>query len=218
MCGGRRALSWFGVLAAVQMIVVSTVDGLTRPGYDELRNWVSQLALGPDGWRGTANLALCGLWLVLCGLGLSRRPVVWCGLLLVALAVVRTDAGLGFPPGVAEEHTTRGLIHQSIAVALAVVALVAVRNRLVAAVMAVSFTAATVLVLLDAWGVLPGTPSGLLERIALFTGFGWIGLVSGRAAWDSSGRRRRAERSTAGADPGRTPGAASGTAGTESGR
>ena len=45
----RGLLPAFGVLAAVQMMVVSTLDGLTRPGYDETRNWVSQLSLGADG-------------------------------------------------------------------------------------------------------------------------------------------------------------------------
>jgi hypothetical protein len=228
----RWVLPAFGVLAAVQMIVVSTVDGLTRPGYDDTRNWISQLSLGEHGWRGTLNLATCGLWLILCGFGLRPTAdrlaaglVAWCGLTLVSLAVVRTDAGLDFPPGVPVEHTTRGLIHQMISVTLAAAGIAAVARlgprrvaRPLAAVVTVLFTAATVLVLLDAAGVLPRTPSGLLERVALFAGLGWIGLVSGRAAWDSSGRRHRAASPTGGAAPGRTPDAAPGRAETERGR
>jgi hypothetical protein len=197
----KGLLPAFGVLAAMQMIVVSTVDGLTRPGYDPERNWISQLSLGPDGWHGTANLATCGLWAILCAAGLHRRAdgravalILWCGLCLVSLAVVRTDAGLGFPPGVPTEHTGRGLIHQLISVTLGVAGIGAVA-RLgprraawpVAALMTVSFTAAGVLVLLDAGGVLPGNPSGLLERVALFTGLGWIAVVGARVAW--TGRR-----------------------------
>jgi hypothetical membrane protein len=231
MDGVRRALPIFGVLAAVQMIVVSTVDGLTRPGYDETRNWISHLSLGEHGWRGTLNLATCGLWLVLAAAGLHRRAdrwavvlLVWSGISLVALAVVRTDAGLGFPPGVPVEHTTRGLIHQMISVTFGVTGIAAM-TRLgprrvawpLAAFVSVLFVTATVLVLLDAAGVLTGTPSGLLERVALFTGLGWIGLVSGRAAWDSSGRRHRAASPTGGDGPARTPGAAPETAGIERG-
>jgi hypothetical protein len=187
----RGSLPAFGVLAAVQMIVVSTWDGLTRPGYDETRNWVSQLSLGADGWRGTANLATCGLWVILCAIGLHRRAdrwavglILWCGCCLVALAVIRTDAGLGFPPGVPVEHTTRGLIHKLIALTLGAAGIGAVARTgprraawAVAAVMAVSFTAASVLVLLDAGGIVPDNPSGLLERVALFAGLGWIALV-----------------------------------------
>lgn len=205
MNGARRLLPAFGVLAAVQMIVVSTVDGLTRPGYDTARNWISQLSLGPGGWHGPANLATCGLWSILCAVGLHRRAgrwpvalILWCGLCLVALAAIRTDAGLGFPPGVPAEHTLRGLIHKLISVTLGVAGIGAVAGlgprraaRAVAALMTVSFVAAGVLVLLDDRGVLPGNPSGLLERVALFAGLGWIGLISGRIAWNSSGRRRR---------------------------
>jgi uncharacterized protein DUF998 len=200
----KGLLSIFGTLAAVQMIVVSTVDGLTRPGYDPARNWVSQLSLGPDGWHGPADFATCGLWAILGAIGLRGRAgprtvglILWCGLCFVSLAVVRTDAGLGFPPGVATEHTVRGLIHQLISVTLGVAGIGAVAGlgprraaRAVAALMTVTFVAAGVLVLLDAGGVLPGNPSGLLERVALFTGLGWIGWFSARAAWDSSARRR----------------------------
>jgi hypothetical membrane protein len=223
----KRMLPAFGVLAAVQMIVVSTVDGLTRPGYHPMRNWISQLSLGPDGWHGTLNLATCGLWVILGAVGLHRRAdrravglILWCGLCLVSLAVIRTDAGLGFPPGVPTEHTVRGLIHQLISVTLGVAGIGAVTRIgprrwawLVAAVTTVSFVAATVLVLLDAGGVVPGNPSGLLERVAMFTGLGWIGLVSGRAAWDSSARRRRcAAPPTGAAGRGHRPDAAKETA------
>jgi len=205
--GVKRWLPAFGVLAAVQMIVVSTLDGLTRPGYDETRNWISQLSLGANGWHGTANLATCGLWMILCAVGLHRQAdgravglILWCGLCLVSLGFVRTDAGLGFPPGVPDEHTLRGLIHKLISVTLGVAGIAAVARVgprraawVVAAVMTVSFVAASVLVLLDAGGVLPGNPSGLLERIALFAGLGWIGLVGGRAARDAVVRRRDAQ-------------------------
>ena len=207
MSGVKRWLPAFGVLAAVQMIVVSTLDGLTRPGYDETRNWISQLSLGANGWHGTANLATCGLWMILCAVGLHRQAdgravglILWCGLCLVSLGFVRTDAGLGFPPGVPDEHTLRGLIHKLISVTLGVAGIAAVARVgprraawVVAAVMTVSFVAASVLVLLDAGGVLPGNPSGLLERIALFAGLGWIGLVGGRAARDAVVRRRDAQ-------------------------
>ncbi|MFC7529253.1 DUF998 domain-containing protein [Actinoplanes sp. GCM10030250] len=211
----KRLLPAFGVLAAVQMIVVSTVDGLTRPGYDETRNWISQLSLGPGGWLGTVNLATCGLWIVLCAAGLRRRAdrwavglLVWCGFALVALAVIRTDAGLGFPPGVPEEHTIRGLIHKLIAATLAGAGIGAVARigprqsaRVVAVVMGVAFVAAGVLVLLDDAGVLPSNPSGLLERLALFAGLIWIGLVGG-AAWPAVRSRRAPRPARAPADAG----------------
>jgi hypothetical protein len=224
----RRALPAFGALAAVQLIVVSTVDGLTRPGFDPMRQWVSHLALGEHGWIGAVNLAAGGFWLVLGAAGLPRRagvPVLWCGLGLVALAVVRTDAGLGFPPGVPVEHTVRGQIHQMISIVVAVAGITAVTRlgprraaRAVAGAVSALFVVATVLVLLDAAGVLTGTPSGLLERVALFAGLGWIGVFSGREAVGPAGRRHRAAPSTGGAAPARRPAAAAETAGVEGDR
>ncbi|WP_164842520.1 DUF998 domain-containing protein [Actinoplanes solisilvae] len=185
-------------IAATQMIVFVTVAGSVRPGYDPARNWVSQLSLGPGGGWATANMICCGLLLMLGGRAGRRHPgpgggagprlVAWCGFCLVVLAVLPTDPGIGYPPYVAPAHTTIGFAHQVVAVVLAVsgVAAAAVAGcdaglaragLIVAAIMAVSFTAATVLVLLDDAGVLPGNPSGLLERVALFLGLAWIGAL-----------------------------------------
>jgi hypothetical protein len=173
-------------VAAVQMIVFVTVAGQTRAGYDPSRNWVSQLSLGPGGGWATANMLCCGVWLVVSGAG---RLVAWCGVCLIALAVLPTDPGIGYPPDVPEAHTAIGFAHQVVAVVLGVsgAAAAAVAGRragfaraglAVAAVMAVFFLTATVLVLLDDAGVLPGNPSGLLERVALFLGLAWIGGVA----------------------------------------
>lgn len=196
-----------GVVAATQMMVFVGIAGATRPGYHPDRNWVSQLSLGPGGWQGTANLATCGLWLVVCATGLRRRLgtagaarwavrlVRWCGAGLVLLAIVPTDPGLGYPPGVPSVFTATGAAHQLVSVLLGSSAIAAAAllgrclrgSRLswacpaglaVASVMAVAFVAASVLVVLDADGVVPGNPSGLLERVTLFAGLGWIAVVS----------------------------------------
>jgi hypothetical membrane protein len=208
-----------GVAAAVQMIAFVTVAGLTRPGYDANRNWISQLSLGPGGWLNDVNLAMCGLWLVLCAAGLRRRPaarfVLLSGLCLAALALLRTDPGIGYPPDVPPVRTVVGTVHQLVSVVLAVAGITAAARLgrparaglAVAAVMAVSFVAGSVLVLLDAGGILPGAPSGLLERVALFTGLGWIGWVSARLAASGAAPRAGAEagRAAAGYAPSATP-------------
>jgi hypothetical protein len=187
-----------GGLAAAQMTLFVMVAGDLRPGYDANRNWVSQLALGPGGWLAALNVGICGFWLLLCAYGLrdslpktnptSRyavRLVTFCGACLVMIAVVRTDPGIGYPPDVPPAHTFVGLVHQVIAVALGFAGIAAAATlgrclpktrwaaptgRAVAALMAVTFVSGSVLVLLDAGGVLPGAPSGFLERVALFAG------------------------------------------------
>jgi uncharacterized protein DUF998 len=196
----HRWLLCCGAVAAAQMAVVSVVDGATRLGYDPYRNWVSQLALGPRGWLGLLNLALCGGWLVAYAAGLRRhlpaspaatrvvRLVLLCGAGFLLIAVVPIDPGLDYPPGVPAVHTAVGYLHQAGAIIVfaagtaAAVQLGRCAGRprpglLVAAVMVVSFTGSAVLVTLDVLGVVVGSPSGLLERVALFTGLGWIGAV-----------------------------------------
>jgi hypothetical membrane protein len=228
MSAVKRWLPAFGVLAAAQMVLFVMIAGAIRPGYDSTRNWISQLSLGPGGPPAALNLAGCGLWVVLAGVGLRPRVprrtaglVLGCGMCLMLLALVRTDAGLGYPPGVPPTHSVHGLIHQLISVVLGFAGIGAAatlgtalpfrRARAigwtVAGLMAASFVSGSVLVLLDAGGVWPDNPSGLLERVAMFAGLGWIGVVSGWAAWDSSGPGPGAGSSTDRSAPARTSGA-----------
>jgi uncharacterized protein DUF998 len=101
------------------------------------------------------------------------------------------DPGLDYPPGVPAVHTAVGLLHQAGAVTVFAAGTLASvllgrcaglprAGLAVAAVMVASFAASAVLVTLDVRGVLAGTPSGLLERVALFTGLGWIGALGVR--------------------------------------
>jgi hypothetical protein len=189
------------------MIVVVVVDGAARTGYQSHRNWVSQLSLGPNGWLASANMALSGAWLIAYAAGLSHldrtRQTVWaarlvllCGIGFVVVAVVPIDPGLDYPPGVPAVHTPIGFLHQAAAVALfaAGTAASVLLGRCVAgvvpgatwavglgvavaAMMTLSFVAACALVTLDVLGVAHGTPSGLLERVALFSGLVWLGVA-----------------------------------------
>jgi len=92
-------------------------------------------------------------------------------------------------------HTPVGYLHQAAALALFASGTLASAllgrcagdrqpaaqaGVVVAGVMTVSFIVACVLVTLDVTGVREGTPSGLFERVALFTGLGWIGFVGVR--------------------------------------
>ena len=186
-------------VAAVQITVVSLVDGATRPGFDPWRNWVSQLALGDRSWLGTLNLALGGVWLVLFAAAWRRHrpdaPLVAvlaavCGSGFGLIAATPIDPGLDYPPGVAAVHTLTGAVHQAGAIAVftagtaaaAMIGRAIGRPRLgyaIAVLMTASFVAAAVLVTLDVTGVLTGTPSGLFERVALYSGLGWIGAAGG---------------------------------------
>jgi hypothetical membrane protein len=188
-----------GVAALGLMVVVTTADGLTRPGYSTTRHWISHLSLGDRGWLGVGNLVVCGLLLATFGAGLLRkarsRPasrsgtwgaalLVLAGAALVAAGILRIDPGLDYPPGEPATRTTTGALHDLAAGVLfaSLIAASILLGRTVgrprqgiaaAAVVTVTFIACSVLVALDYAGTWPSAPSGLLERIALFVAIGW---------------------------------------------
>ncbi len=61
-----------GMVAPIMFWSVFTIAGLLRPGYDPLRQYVSELALGPGGWLQTANFLLMGLLLIAFAAGLHN--------------------------------------------------------------------------------------------------------------------------------------------------
>ncbi|MGY0007963.1 DUF998 domain-containing protein [Micromonospora sp. I033] len=135
-----------------------------------------------------------------------RRPVAWswrtvavAGLALLVAATFPIDAGLGYPPGAPATHSWHGTVHD-LAGAIVVGAMSAsawllgrdlrraghgtawqTAGRAATAVVVTAFVTCSVLAGLDFAGTLPGAPSGLFERVALYTGVAWIGLAARQA-------------------------------------
>lgn len=202
--GARLSLA-AGPVAAVLLFAVTTVDSATRPGYDPWRHWISHLALGDRAVLATATLLVSGALITVYAHALRRRLpasrsarwtarlVLLAGVALLAAAVFPIDPGMDYPPGVAASHSVRGSLHDiagallfaSLTGAAALLgrslrgslAYAAPLGYLVAAVVAGSFVACSVLAALDFAGTWPHAPSGLLERVALFAGLGWLGGV-----------------------------------------
>jgi hypothetical protein len=53
--------AWAGIIAPALFVVVFSIEGWLRPGYNALRTFVSALSLGPRGWIQIANFLLFGL-------------------------------------------------------------------------------------------------------------------------------------------------------------
>jgi hypothetical protein len=116
--------------------------------------------------------------------------VLLAGIGFVAAAAFRIDPGLGYPPGTPSGRSLSGSIHDLaggvVFISLTIAAVLlgrstpgnAKRGYLVAAVVATSFVACSVMAALDYAGTFPAAPSGLMERIALFAGVGWLGIVA----------------------------------------
>jgi hypothetical membrane protein len=179
-----------GVAAVLLLILVSTLDGLTRPGYSLTRHWVSHLALGDRGWLGTGTLLATGVLYAAFGLGLRRTSrwgaglVTLSGVALITAGAFRIDPGLDYPPGATATHTASGSAHDAAAgvlfLSLTVAAVLLGRGVgrtgagiVVAVAIIGTFIACSVLVALDYSGAWPSAPSGLLEKIAIGVAMAW---------------------------------------------
>jgi hypothetical membrane protein len=207
-----RVLLLSGVVGPLLFIVTFLVDGATRPGYDPWRNFVSSLATGDRGWIQVTNFIVWSVLALALSIGLLRRRVLGPGLLIalygasVAVAgIFVTDPSLGYPPGALPEHTTHGQLHSVAALAaflLNAVAAAATAAHFVSdprwlafvrysvltglAVLAL-FLASAVLPVLDARGVWPNAPAGLVQRISIIVGLAWFSAFAFRL-WREEGR------------------------------
>ncbi len=87
------------------------IEGATRPGYSEWRDFVSDLSLNNQGWMQITNFLVCGLLtlglaarlglVLLTGKGSIGGPLLLgiFSLGLIVAGLFTTDPNLGYPPG-----------------------------------------------------------------------------------------------------------------------
>lgn len=97
-----------GAATAVAFIVVVTVEGVRRPGYDALFPTGSELEFGPGGWIQRANFLLVGSGFAAISIDVQPSLETTAGAALLAVAagglvfaaIFAPDPVRGFPPGV----------------------------------------------------------------------------------------------------------------------
>jgi len=203
-----KKLLYAGVIAPLLFIVVFLLEGFTRPGYSQWRNFVSQLSTGEGGWMQVANFLVCGALVLLSAIGLREAlkgtrgaigaPVLL-GLFAITLLVAgvfSTDPVLGYPPDAPETQTTHGAIH-GVAGLLAFTLLPAacfvmawhfgsqpgsrrwsVYSIAAGLIVLVMFFASGTTSTMDMSGTWHNAPTGILQRTAIMTGFTWISIVA----------------------------------------
>src|SRR5688572_20571561 len=67
-----RLLLSCGIIGPLLCVTIFLIEGVTRPGYNPWRNWVSELSLGEQGWINITNLAVSGLLILGFALALQR--------------------------------------------------------------------------------------------------------------------------------------------------
>jgi len=214
-----KNLLYTGVVGPILFIVAFLLEGLTRPGYSQWRNYVSQLATGDGAWVQIANFVVCGLLVIAFAIGLRSAikgsrgavgaPVLLgiFGLSLVVAGVFPTDPALGYPPGAPDVQTTHGTIHALAGVSaftlLPASTFVmtwhfartrerrwAIYSAAVGALIIVMFVASNTAAAIDATGNWPNAPTGFFQRIAIIAGWTWIAAVALHLAGKQSGSRR----------------------------
>ena len=106
----------FGAATAVVFVIVVTVEGVRRPGYDALFHTGSELELGPGGWIQRANFLLVAAGFAAISIGVQRTLETTAGAALLTVAaaglvlaaICAPDPVRGFPPG-ASSNTGRAV-------------------------------------------------------------------------------------------------------------
>jgi len=204
---GTRALLGCGAVAGPVFLGTATAEGAVRPDYHPLRHPVSSLSLGSRGGVQTANFTVTSVLMLAGALGLSRATaaaartrmgpllVAAAGIGLLGSAAFVTDPVSGYPPGTPDlltERTAPGLLHDLFGVptflglpaAEAVYAAAFQRgDRRGWAMYSAGSSAAMVATFGLASAAFAQTPAlvrfgGLLQRIAVGSGFGWLTAVA----------------------------------------
>ena len=117
-----RRLLGCGIVAGPLFVGVTTIEALTRDGFDLRRHGISLLSLGGHGWIQIANFVVAGALSIGFGVGVRRLVgpgpaaplVLGYGAGLVTTGLFLVDPGAGFPlgtPADAQGMSWHGVIH-----------------------------------------------------------------------------------------------------------
>ena len=218
-----RSLLACGVIGPLLFTVVFLIEGATRPDYSAWRHAVSQLSLGDQGWINSVNIIVFATCLLGFAVGLRRalrsgKGAVWgpglaliCGVMFLLLGIFPVNPGLGYPPGVALTYSMHGLVHATAATIFfgcqsALCFVLARRfagapvwkgwplySTITGLVVATFYILASVVTTLDMNGILTNAPGGLLQRIALIAGLGWMMMLALRLLREETSETNRGE-------------------------
>jgi hypothetical protein len=217
------AVLWAGVIAPLLFTMAYLLAGASRPGYDPIRHQVSLLSLAEGGWAQTASFLVTGVLLVAFAIALradltgapvgrgAPLAIAVSGVGFVVAGLFPTQPLFGYPPGTPEgmatDVSTSSLLHVTGAGLLffgliAAAFMLANRDRRAgrtAWAIASFSVAVTILVFFGLSGGGPSgqllfpAASGLLQRVSLVAGLGWVAAVALRCLRDAPNARARRE-------------------------
>jgi hypothetical membrane protein len=207
-----------GVAGPILFVLAFTVLGAIRPGFAPMRQFVSLLSLSDDGWTMTLTFLVSGGLVIAGAVGIRRslrtgpgcrwipRLAGLAGVGLVVAGIFPTDPLQGYPPGTPEGLPLSGSWHAGIHVLAALLLFVGlpVASFIAARRFAAegqggwtTYSLASGIVMIVANAATSATPgtvglfpdiAGLLQRVSLIAGLGWLALLSLRTMRERGGR------------------------------
>jgi hypothetical membrane protein len=181
-----RRLLTCGVVGPPLFVIAFLVEGALRPGYNPLRQTVSELAAGPQGWQQIANFLVFAVLLLLFAAGLRRatRSVVVPALVALVSAALVVSGLFVTDPVHSPATTWHGTVHNAAAIpvflglpvlCLAVAAL-SLRRRNWG--WTVYSTVTAVAMLATSQGLASEAYAGLFQRITIIFGWTWLTILA----------------------------------------
>jgi hypothetical protein len=183
----RRSLAC-GVAGALLFIAVVLVNGVVKPDYDPVRDFVSEGAIGRGGWLQITNFVISGALLTVFSFGLRRTVSRWTAWLVRTSAISLVAAGVFVSDPVPSDATTvHGTVHNLVSLvvfgALTAACFTAARwrpTRMWRAYCVLTGIAIAVLfVLAGSADPTDGVP-GLFQRASIVAGWTWLALLAVR--------------------------------------
>lgn len=198
-----RLLLICGAIGAPLFVVVALIESFTRPGYDWVNHYVSDLSLSEYGWQQIANFIVSGLLLFAFAFGVGRvirsgRGATWGPILLGIFALFLINAGIftddpthGYPPNVVgATQTAHGIVHgvSGLLVFTSLAAACFVFGRRFAGDAATrgwtllsnicGLLVLASFVLSSASDPMGWNITGLLQRVGIIAGWGWVMVLA----------------------------------------
>jgi hypothetical membrane protein len=181
-----RELLVCGVVGALLFIAVLLVNDAVKPGYEPVRDFVSEAAIGRGGWVQITNFLVSGALITVFSLGLRQTVSRWTAWLVRAFGICLMAAGAFVSDPVPSDHQTwHGVAHNLVSVvvfgAVTAACFTAARwrpSRWWRFYCLITGVAVPVLFVLAA-GV-SGT-TGVFQRLSIIVGWVWLAVLGLRA-------------------------------------